>query len=187
MALEIEVKLALKDTDHLEFVRKRLIALGAQFECKEKEHDEYFDFEDRRIAEANNLLRIRNQKILCFKSNHHVEDGLKVENEDEMHIADYPTFLKILNGLGLFLARIKEKIRETYLLEHTKITLDTLPFGLFIEIEGDRENIVRIASQLGFQSDQFIAKTYTKLYKEHCTQRNIPLQKFLVFEHENDN
>ncbi len=47
-----------------------------------------------------------------------------------------------------------------------KLTVDETPIGLFVELEGQREEIDRAAGMLGFARSDYINKSYGALFVE---------------------
>ena len=72
---------------------------------------------------------------------------------------------RIIQALGFERRQTYEKWRETYALHDTEIVLDTLPYGEFIEIEGDRENIRYVCELLGLDWEQRILTSYIELFE----------------------
>lgn len=175
---EIETKIKIHDIDDL---RKKIILAGGIFLSKEKESDEHFDFSDFRLEKEQKVLRIRNKNIVTFKQGKKEHNGKKIANETEFKISDYDAFTLLLFNLGMQPGYYKEKIRETFKLHGCSVTIDILPFGNYLEIEGDEHNINAIAEQLGFKTDQFISDSYPRLHKKYCLENNLPYNKDIRF------
>lgn len=184
MKREIEVKIKIENIDE---IREKILSIGAKFIGKEKQVDEYFDFEDDKLRREDKAIRIRNKKILAYKTNSLKEDGMKKVDETEFELQDYEGFITLLHGMGLKKSFLKEKERESFEIEKTKIEIDILPFGKFVEIEGNEENINKISEQLGFDKNQFIPNSYKTLYEKYCEEKNIENKKEIKFENENNN
>lgn len=52
-------------------------------------------------------------------------------------------------------------------------SLDRTPIGTFLELEGPRRWIDRIASHLGYTPADYITRSYAALYFEHCRVSNL--------------
>ncbi len=184
MAIEIETKINLKP-EEIEELKENILKLGAVHIKKEKEVDDYFDFDDNRINEMRNAIRLRNNKVLCLKEKENIHSEIKEVNEFETEINNDEVIRKIFSKIGLKVMKKKEKIRDKYKLRNCELCIDELPFGFFLEIEGPRAEIITIAKKLGFNEDQFISDTYFQLYEKYCKKINIEFKKTnLVFKNE---
>jgi adenylate cyclase class 2 len=67
--------------------------------------------------------------------------------------------------LGFIQERIYEKWRETFMLENICFCIDKMPFGDFIEIEGDKEKIIQYTSLLNIDWGKRILLNYLDLYE----------------------
>src|SRR3989338_9880206 len=153
---EIEIKLKIED---INTIREKIISLGAVFIGKEKQVDEHFDFENNTLKEQHKTVRIRNKKIFCFKKGQHIKNNKKIHDEYEFQIDNYDPFILFLSEIGIKRTYIKEKIRESFKIEMTNtllIEIDILPFGNFIEIEGEDKDIDLCAEKLSFKKKNFI-------------------------------
>jgi len=95
----------------------------------------------------------------------------KVREEHEVRIFGHQEMPKIFEALGLRPSFRYEKYRTTYELpgmRGLKLVLDETPIGLFVELEGDREQIDRAAGLLGFAASDYISKSYGALFMEAC-------------------
>jgi adenylate cyclase class 2 len=71
---------------------------------------------------------------------------------------------QILERLGFELSWIYEKRRETFHIEGAEIVIDETPLGWFMEIEGEREQIRRLAGALGLDMADAITLSYAELF-----------------------
>jgi len=162
-SLEIEVKFLLASPEP---VREALIGLGA--EPGERRFELNYRYADAcgRLEANRCLLRLRKDRraSLTFKSDPAGGGEFKVLRELEVEVSDFDTMNRILEALGFSRAQVYEKWRETLRLGATLCCLDTLPFGSFLEIEGSREEIRRLAGLLDFDWNRRIVKTYLDLF-----------------------
>jgi adenylate cyclase class 2 len=69
--------------------------------------------------------------------------------------------------LGYQVAMMYEKYRRVYDLDDVHVTLDEMPYGDFIEIEGPQPESILLASQrLGLAWERRILDSYTALFEE---------------------
>jgi adenylate cyclase class 2 len=163
--LEIEVKFFLQD---LQPVKKNLTRLGGENSGRFFETNIRFEDRQSSLIKKNALLRLRkdDRVSLTYKSSpDDIDENFKVYNELEVEVSDFKTMESILNSLGFYTVQVYEKWRETLVLENTHFCLDTMPFGNFLEIEGSRDNIKKMARQLGLDWNERILFNYLKMFE----------------------
>ena len=73
---------------------------------------------------------------------------------------------KILESLGYVILFKYEKYRTTYATENAQIMLDELPFGFFVEIEGETQgDIITLADRLQLNREAVIPDSYQVLFE----------------------
>lgn len=183
MALEIERKYL--DVDHAA-LRQRLEALGAVRIGAWFEANTVYDDPARGLKARGTLLRLREKQgrfVLTLKEKPHAPQatGVKVYEEHETDVTDGPALGAILAGLGLAPAFRYEKIREKWRLHGCALCLDTLPFGLYLEIEGDEAGIEACAQALALPPEQASTATYHELNRLHRAARSLPVEESFAF------
>jgi adenylate cyclase class 2 len=163
--LETEVKFFLLN---IQTMRNRILDLGA--DSKGRVFERNFRFEDipKSLKQKKSLLRLRRdtKNILTFKSAPAKKDGsFKIVKELEVEVSDFDTMHHILEALGFHREQIYEKWRETFELHQTYLCLDTMPYGDFIEIEGQKQNIRNFASHLGLDWNKRILLNYLEIFE----------------------
>ncbi|MEA3342685.1 MAG: class IV adenylate cyclase, partial [archaeon] len=98
---------------------------------------------------------------------------VKERLEFEVQVSGFKKAHEILCALGFRKALIYEKMRQKWRLGKIEICLDTLPFGKYVEIEGDVEGILGTAVKLGFKERQFVNSNYFELAKEKGVEGDI--------------
>ncbi len=170
--LEVEVKFFLPTVEPF---RQKLCDLGALL-SKERvyERNLILDTADRHLFQAEKLLRLRQDTAvrLTFKgkSSLDADSEAKVREEIEMEAGDFDTAVLLFNRLGYQPQMVYEKYRETYRLGDAEIVLDEMPYGDFIEIEGDAASIKSVAGRLGLDWNGRLQTNYLALMhrlKEH--------------------
>jgi adenylate cyclase, class 2 len=163
-SLEIEVKFFLPDSN---VVRKKILKLGARSLGRFFEVNIRFEDRDKSLIKKNALLRLRkdNRVTLTYKSEPELDDlNFKIFREMEVEVSDFDVMKSILTSLGFCAEQVYEKWRETLVLQDTHFCLDTMPFGTFLEIEGNRENIPEMARKLGLEWEDRILFNYLKIF-----------------------
>ena len=162
--LETEVKFYLPNIDP---VRTRMIDLGAVYKDRTFETNIRFEDPEKSLIKKKSLLRLRKDKkiTLTYKSEPPFKDNqFKILQEFEVEVSDFYAMEHILKSLGFQEEQIYEKWRETYILDDTHLCLDTMPYGDFIEIEGNKESIQKLASKIGLLWEKRILLNYLAIF-----------------------
>lgn len=163
--LEIEIKFNLTD---IQSVRKRIVEMGAEYVRRVFETNIRFEDAEKSLIQKKSLLRLRqaDRATMTFKSQPpDTDDQFKTFREVEVEVSDFSSAKALLESLGFYPEQIYEKWRETYSLGNTLLCLDTMPFGDFLEIEGQKEDIRRIASEIGLKWHRRITHNYLALFE----------------------
>jgi adenylate cyclase class 2 len=170
--LEVEVKFLLPD---LAAFRERLLAAGARLDKpRTYEHNIRYDNAWGGLLRKAILLRLRQDDIarLTFKGNpqEEIESEAKVREELEIEVSDFATTAAILERIGFAAVQVYEKYRETFILNDVEVVLDQMPFGSFVELEGDENQIREAADMLQLDWEHRILDNYLAMMsrlKEH--------------------
>ena len=180
---EVEIKLKVEQPDGLP---PRVLALGARLvQPRELEDNQIFDFPDFALKTRNALLRVRTQasgSTITYKDSPRVEGGAKVRDEMELGIEDAETMTSILARLGMRPLFRYQKYRAVYSYSELLITLDEVPIGHYIELEGPQSLIDEVAGRLGYKASDYIVKSYLTLYQDYLQAMGLPL-KDMLFDH----
>jgi len=165
--VEIEVKIKIQDFQVLkQNIAKRKVTLDKP---RHLEENILYDFPDQRLYKKDQALRLRRidkKYYLTFKGPHQKSRKFKIREEFETEIKNGKQFRSILKSLGLIPVFQYRKNRTQYKKKNLKICLDEMPIGSFLELEGEREEIVRFAEELGYTKDEFIKLDYVQLIKK---------------------
>ncbi|MCK4531796.1 MAG: class IV adenylate cyclase, partial [Candidatus Aenigmarchaeota archaeon] len=144
------------------------------------EHNSVFD--NGELRGKGFLLRLRNfndRNVLTFKTG--ITKGeFKEANETEIEVSDFQRMKAVLESLGYGVSWVYEKKTTHFILNGTKISLDRIPFGTYMEIEGTRKGIRDVIEKLGLDPEKGITKTYFELYQDSCKEKEEEM-KNLVF------
>jgi adenylate cyclase class 2 len=176
---ETEIKLEVRDRRAL----KRRLA-GAGFRVIQPRHFEsnaLYDFQDLRLWKAHCLLRLRQEGerwLVTFKGTPLESRDYKIRREIESVVKDGPAFREILEALGLHEAFRYEKYRTVYSPPAGPqrgvlrlFLFDETPIGDYLELEGPKRWIDKVASGLGFRRQEYITASYSSLYRQKCQER----------------
>jgi adenylate cyclase, class 2 len=164
MGLEREIKLRF---DSAETARAMIVALGATpLRGRRFQEDALLDTPEGRLAARRSALRVRHEgghSLLTFKGP--PQPGpMKLREEVETVVADGQALMAILQALGLTVCFRYEKYREEFALEDVVIAIDETPLGVFVEIEGSEESIVKTAEGLGRTPTDYVKDSYRGLF-----------------------
>ncbi len=161
---ETEVKFLITDAvSH----RKNLISLGAVTCGNFFETNIRFDDKNKSLFKNKSLLRLRKdtKATLTYKSRPPVKDNrFKIMKELEVEVSDFSIAGQILESLGFNREQIYEKWRETLTIGSTCFCIDKMPYGDFLEIEGEKEEIIKYSSLLGLDWEKRILLNYIELF-----------------------
>jgi adenylate cyclase class 2 len=167
MGVEIEKKYRLTE-DERERLQKRLREVEAEF-CKE-EFEENTLYAGGIINLKNCVLRLRrvgDETILTYKERTPSSSTVKHQREDETKVEDGEAMAAILDALGYKPALVYEKRRATWRLAETEVVVDELPFGFFMEIEGEEKAIEEAEKTLQLEEAEAEMATYPQLTSQH--------------------
>lgn len=143
-----------------------------------------FDTPTADFSRAGQAIRLRQdtQARLTFKGPSTASGGARLRQEIEFVASNFNQARDFLLALGFQVSMIYEKYRTTYNLGLNHITLDRLPYGNFIEIEGqDADELHRITNELGLSWERRIAESYTVLFARLQTRLGLPFRD-LIFD-----
>lgn len=174
---EIEVKFYIHDRSAIE---RRLLDLGAELRRERtRELNLRFDTQDGELQCKMELLRLRKDHSahLTFKGPSKVVDGVFSREEIEFELGDFEAAKRLLESLGFQVVVIYEKYRATYRMGGLEITLDELPFGSFLEIEGPDQSQIRCgAEKIGLVWEAAIERNYLGSFQELKKQLGLPFR-----------
>ncbi len=178
---ETEVKFYVREIKTIEACLQDLEALLIQPRTFEK--NIRFDVSERSLSKDKRVLRLRmdDKARLTYKGPSELVRGALTRQEIELIVDDFNQAALLLEALGYEPIFLYEKYRTTYGLNGTKIMLDELPYGNFVEIEGEDNNRIRAAAgELNLNWDRSIPASYHVLF-ERLVQSQGLLIKGLVF------
>ena len=164
---ETEVKFFVRDLKRIEM---RLRDLKAHLiQPRVHEANLRFDNSNDDLRRELKVLRLRKdtEAKFTFKGpNQENRDGILRRQELEFAVSDFDTAKEFLHALGFRTVAFYEKFRTTYELNGAHVMLDELPFGNFVEIEGDDVNVLRKNTELlGLDWDTSVKAGYLALFE----------------------
>ena len=172
MPIEIEKKYRLT-SGQLGPLRQRLKEVGAEGEGAAV-FEENVIYTGPGLDPARRVLRLRrkgDRAVFTFKERDLSGSPVKRQREEETEVSDAGAMASILEALGYRPALVYEKRRETWRVSDTEVVLDELPFGLFVEIEGEEARILEVEKLLGLDGAEAEHAPYPELTLRHGTRR----------------
>jgi adenylate cyclase class 2 len=122
-------------------------------------------------VEVLRLRRVGDRAILTYKRRFPSDSAIKQQREDETEVKDAGALARILEVLGYKPVLVYEKRRGTWQVADAEVVLDELPFGLFLEIEGDEQSITEVEQLLDLADVEAEMASYPELTRRYGEQR----------------
>jgi adenylate cyclase class 2 len=138
-----------------------------------------FDTPDLSLTKDHRVLRLRKDQgiFLTYKGPSQPGKAVAIRQEIEIEVNDFDSTQILLEALGYHINVRYEKYRSKYQLENIEIDLDEMPFGHFVEIEGDDpRHIEHIAAVLSLSWVNRVNDSYLKLFEHLKQSQHLALQ-----------
>jgi predicted adenylyl cyclase CyaB len=139
----------------------------------------FFDFKDRSIIKAKDVLRLRKEQDtieLTYKKVR-ITQTAKTAEEYTVEVSNLETMKIILENLGLSVRESMEKHRVSYTLDHARFDIDRY-FGAydfipeFMEIEAENTaSIHNFAELLGFKKEDCLPWSTVELIQHYSKDK----------------
>jgi adenylate cyclase class 2 len=181
---ETEVKIRITNVPA---TRRQLRSLGFRpVHPRSLEDNLLLDTPDRALRQVRSILRVRrygSRWLLTYKGTPDPDQNYKSRVELETEIKEPRAIQSILEVLGFRPVFQYQKFRVQYrqpVPEGRKssgsggeVSLDETPVGNFLELEGSRAWIDRVARQLGYSRTDYLTASYGALYLDDCRERGV--------------
>ncbi|NOT03436.1 MAG: class IV adenylate cyclase [Anaerolineales bacterium] len=176
---EIEAKFHVQNLGKIEL---RLLELKAQLiQPRVHEVNLRFDRPDRELRNSQRVLRLRQDDIARFTfkgPSVEEEGGILSRQEIEFEVGNFESAKHFLEAIGFEVVVFYEKFRTTYELNNTHIMLDKLPYGSFIEIEGENAETIRsVADALDLNWEAMVKAGYHALFERVAGKYGLDVSK----------
>lgn len=175
--LEQEIKFWVPN---LEAFRAHLERMGAELvHPRVAEYNLRLDTPDRALQRGKRVLRLRRdvRQTLTYKGPPLDTQGVRVRTEIEVEIGNLDAARRLLEALGFQTVLVYEKFRTLYRWRDVFITLDEMPYGTFVEIEGpSSEAVVAAAQALGLDMTAAIPESYAALFARVKAHYRLPFR-----------
>lgn len=174
--LEVEVKFLLGD---LAAFRERLLAAGAVVHAPRiYERNLRLDTPEQGLLARRQLLRLRQDTAVRLTFKGEVPEAAfseaKVYEELEVGVSDWETAVLLFTRLGYTPVQVYEKYRETFAWQEVEIVLDELPYGDFVELEGEEAALKTAVVTLGLDWSRRITTNYLALMAQLKNHHTLP-------------
>ncbi len=163
---ELEVKFFVLD---LAEVERRLLELGAApSQARTLEVNLRFDSAAGELAQSLRVLRLRKDTAtrLTYKGPAQSYGGARLRPEIEFEVSDFEAAQAFLEALGYQVVVVYEKYRAMYELAGVHVTLDEMPYGNFVEIEGpDPVSLQIVNRKLALDWQAQVPGSYTSIFE----------------------
>lgn len=162
---ETEIKLYVPD---LAAVQQKLEAVNAELTApRVYERNVRYDNKERTMTPHGMVVRLRQDTRvrLTYKDDGTFENGVVSRFEAEVEVSDFDAMETILGKLGYTPYLVYEKYRTTYEMDGAEVVLDEMPYGNFVEIEGERDAIERIIHTLNLGDAKRFDGSYSTLFE----------------------
>ncbi|MBI3627243.1 MAG: class IV adenylate cyclase [Candidatus Sungbacteria bacterium] len=165
---EIEIKFMVASFDA---IIPKLKKLGARCEWKGLEESYFFDTRSKTLKSKRQMLRLRrwqgHSNSLTLKLEPEKDSAkFKIRDEYQITISDINVMRNILKFLGFREYMRYKKCREHWRVQDAAIELDTVYNLKFVEIEGSREAIHKMAAELGLDWSAMTTKGYLSIIRD---------------------
>ena len=170
-SVECELKFRVAGPRDHARLRTLLRKRGAKLEGKYDEENYRFDGPGKSTRNTTLRLRVLNggpRGVLTAKGPAKFVGGVKVREETEVEVKDAHATLDLLAELGFHVEFTYNKRRAAWILDGVvTVTLDTLDFGSFVELEGPLEVLPEKARSLELDPKDALKDSYSVLARKH--------------------
>lgn len=163
---ELEVKFNISD---LAEVEQRVVAGGGNLvQPRTHEYNLRFDTTSGDLGQRESMLRLRRDaaNLITYKGPSTTLGGVLARQEIEFEVNNFAAAQKLIEALGFRSKFVYEKYRTTYALDGLKVTLDEMPYGNFVEIEGKQAAPIQAAAKkLELDWSQRLPETYIGIFR----------------------
>ncbi|NWF64818.1 MAG: class IV adenylate cyclase [Chloroflexi bacterium] len=172
---ETEVKFFV---NNLEQIETRLCEMKAHLiQGRVHEINLRFDNANNDLQSEFKVLRLRKdtEARFTFKGPNQVNsEDVTSRMEIECTVSDFDSAKQFLEALGFRTVAFYEKFRATYELNNVHVMLDEMPYGNFVEIEGEDVSLLRAAArQLGLKWEASVKTGYLALFTSAARALNL--------------
>ena len=180
--METELKFEIKN-NQIQGINDKLQKIGFKNNGRVYELNVMFDNPKQIMQISNGRIRLRQSgdKVILTYKKPVTREGIKQEIEYEVEVADFHNMEKILSMMEFNKTTSYERYRTYYKKDSTQVMIDEFPYTNFIEIEGERNTIIKISQKLGFEIKDNLTESCDTIYTNRCIAQNIKPSKHILF------
>lgn len=180
-SVECELKFRVEGPRDHARLRALLRKRGAKLEGKYDEENYRFHGPGKSTRRTTLRLRVLDggpRGVLTAKGPARFVGGVKIREETEVDVKDVHATLDLLSQLGFQVEFTYKKKRDMWTLDGVvSVTLDTLEFGWFVELEGPLEVLPEKARSLDFDPKTALKDSYSVLARNYIQAAKRPTAK----------
>jgi adenylate cyclase class 2 len=176
-SIESELKFRVSGPGEHKRLRAALRERGARLQGTYNEENIRFDGPGKSTRQTTLRLRVLDggpRGFLTAKGPARFVGKVKVREETEVAVADAHAMLDLLQQLSFRIAFTYEKHRAAWLLDGVVVTIDRLPFGWFVELEGPINVLPDMARSLDLDPSKALRDSYSVLARQHLAKTKKP-------------
>jgi adenylate cyclase, class 2 len=182
--IEIELKIPIENTQVPELLEK--IISFEEFKVGERlyEKNVMYDNPAQLMINTDGRIRLRQtgDKVeFCYKKPLKDDSGIKKEIEHEVNTSNFDITHKILEMMEFTPMSSYERFRTKIKGMNTVITIDEYPFQTFVEIEGQVEDIKKVALLLGLDIKRNTHLPCDTLFVQWREKQGLPIKYNMTF------
>ena len=174
--------------NNFDYISKRLIEIEAIFIGGFMEKTIRYDNDDLKCSNNGIFIRTKSgmKNVLTLKEIPTDSSNTSFERiTTEVEVDNINKIGYILEKIGLTKKFIMEKYRLFFKYDNVDILIDELPFGIYLEIKGEDNEINRITKMLNIDETDLIKMTYWDIYdkiKKDSKNENIVFETNHIFK-----
>lgn len=174
--------------NNFDYISKRLIEIEAIFIGGFMEKTIRYDNDDLKCSNNGIFIRTKSgmKNVLTLKEIPTDSSNTSFERiTTEVEVDNINKIGYILEKIGLTKKFIMEKYRLFFKYDNVDILIDELPFGIYLEIKGEDNEINRVTKMLNIDEADLIKMTYWDIYdkiKKDSKNENIVFETNHIFK-----
>lgn len=143
-----------------------------------------FDNGEGLMQKTNGRVRLRqNGEIITLSYKRPLpSETVKKEIEWETRVDNWQVGEELLKAMGFLETTSYEKYRMSFDFNGSKIEVDEYPFANFVEIEGDENDVKKVAERIGFDLSKSLIKPCDTLFTEWRISMGLPMKPHMLFK-----
>ena len=183
-SIEVELKFKIDDED----ISRTKMNIDVIFSEEVHQKTVMFDNADKLMEYTDGRIRLRqqgNNASLSYKRPLPSVGNEKKEVEIETEVGNFEVMSNILRMMGYAPSTSYEKYTALLKLKNKPdihIEIQKYPFEIFLEIEGGKEEIEKVAKQLGFDIKNALVKPVDTLFMEWRLTNGLSFKPHMTFK-----